>query len=565
MEEYLIFNTLSYPVLSILLLVPFLGAIVIFFMKNDNTIKLWTLIVTIATAALSLPLFFNWDYNTAKYQYAEKSDWFPFLDLSYVFGVDGISVLLVLLTTLVMPLCVLCSWTYIQTRFREFMAVILFMEAFMIGVFVSLNMVLFFIFWEAMLVPMFLLIAVWGGERKDYASIKFFLYTLLGSVFLLISIAALYIKTGTFFIPELMIHEYSFSFQMWIFIAFTLAFAIKIPMFPFHTWLPAAHVEAPVAGSVILASVLLKMGGYGFLRFCLTMLPNATIYCVPYLIFFSAVSIIIGGYLALGQSDIKKLVAYSSVGHMGFVTLGIFLLSDVGIKGAIMQMLNHGITTGALFILIGIIYERTHSRELSVNSALGMKMPIYVTFLVIFSLASFGFPGTNGFVGEFLVLLATFQQYKVAGVAAIIGAILAAAYMLRLVQKMVWADSDGHAHPEEEGSHTLTDMNMREIVTLSFLLFFVFWIGLNPKPVLNVMDKSVAHLVAHVEKAKQHQPDDAHHGHDKHKSHDNDENNDKHNSNDKHDNHKDESNGTQEHHSSEFEPDKTQTRLLVLK
>ncbi len=546
MEEYLILNTLSYPVLSVLLLVPFLGAIVIFFMKNDNIIKLWALIVTIATAALSLPLFFNWDYSTAKYQYAEKSDWFPFLDLSYVLGVDGISVLLVLLTTLVMPLCVLCSWTYIQTRFREFMAVILLMEAFMIGVFVSLNMVLFFIFWEAMLVPMFLLIAVWGGERKDYASIKFFLYTLLGSVFLLISIAALYIKTGTFFIPELMIHEYSFSFQMWIFIAFTLAFAIKIPMFPFHTWLPAAHVEAPVAGSVILASVLLKMGGYGFLRFCLTMLPNATIYCVPYLIFFSAVSIVIGGYLALGQSDIKKLVAYSSVGHMGFVTLGIFLLSDAGIKGAIMQMLNHGITTGALFILIGIIYERTHSRELSVNSALGMKMPIYVTFLVIFSLASFGFPGTNGFVGEFLVLLATFQQYKVAGVAAIIGAILAAAYMLRLVQKMVWDDSDGHAHPDEEGSHTLTDMNLREIVTLSFLLFFVFWIGLNPKPVLNVMDKSVAHLVEHVEKAKQHSaPDDKHHGNDKHNDQEGYE--------------------TKEHQSSEFKLEKNKTRLLVLK
>ncbi len=546
MEEYLILNTLSYPVLSVLLLVPFLGAIVIFFMKNDNIIKLWALIVTIATAALSLPLFFKWDYNTAKYQYAEKSDWFPFLDLSYVLGVDGISVLLVLLTTLVMPLCVLCSWTYIQTRFREFMAVILLMEAFMIGVFVSLNMVLFFIFWEAMLVPMFLLIAVWGGERKDYASIKFFLYTLLGSVFLLISIAALYIKTGTFFIPELMMHEYSFSFQMWIFIAFTLAFAIKIPMFPFHTWLPAAHVEAPVAGSVILASVLLKMGGYGFLRFCLTMLPNATIYCVPYLIFFSAVSIVIGGYLALGQSDIKKLVAYSSVGHMGFVTLGIFLLSDAGIKGAIMQMLNHGITTGALFILIGIIYERTHSRELSVNSALGMKMPIYVTFLVIFSLASFGFPGTNGFVGEFLVLLATFQQYKVAGVAAIIGAILAAAYMLRLVQKMVWDDSDGHAHPDEEGSHTLTDMNLREIVTLSFLLFFVFWIGLNPKPVLNVMDKSVAHLVEHVEKARQHSaPDDKHHDQDKHNGQKGYE--------------------TKEHHSSEFKLEKNKTRLLVLK
>ncbi|MCP4672708.1 MAG: NADH-quinone oxidoreductase subunit M, partial [Desulfobacula sp.] len=457
--------------------------------------------------------------------------------LHYVLGVDGISVLLVLLTTLVMPLCVLCSWTYIQTRFKEFMAVMLLMETFMIGVFVSLNMVLFFIFWEAMLVPMFLLIAVWGGERKDYASIKFFLYTLLGSVFLLVSIAALYIKTGTFFIPELMMHEYPFSFQMWIFIAFTLAFAIKIPMFPFHTWLPAAHVEAPVAGSVILASVLLKMGGYGFLRFCLTMLPNATIHCVPYLIFFSAVSIVVGGYLALGQSDIKKLVAYSSVGHMGFVTLGIFLLSDVGIKGAIIQMLNHGVTTGALFILIGIIYERTHSRELSVNSALGMKMPIFVTFLVIFSLASFGFPGTNGFVGEFLVLLGTFQQYKVAGVFAIIGAILAAAYMLRLVQKMVWDDSDGHAHPDEDGTHKLTDMNLREIVTLSFLLFFVFWIGLNPKPVLNVMDTSVAHLVEHIEKAKQHTaPSDKHGGHEK-----------------------------QEHHGSLFELEQNKTKMLVLK
>ena len=271
------------------------------------------------------------------------------------------------------------------------------------------------------------------------------------------------------------------------------------------------------------------------------MLPNATVYCVPYLIFFSAVSIVIGGYLALGQSDIKKLVAYSSVGHMGFVTLGIFLLSDVGIKGAIMQMLNHGITTGALFILIGIIYERTHSRELSVNSALGMKMPIFVTFLVIFSLASFGFPGTNGFVGEFLVLLGTFQQYKVAGFFAIIGAILAAAYMLRLVQKMVWADSDGHAHPDEDEKHVLTDMNLREIVTLSFLLFFVFWIGLNPKPVLNVMDTTVAHLVEHVEKAKQHSIQ-----------------NDKHNDHDKSGDHE-----TNEHHTDFLELKTDKTRLLV--
>lgn len=515
MEHYLILNTLNYPILSVLLIVPLLGAAVTFFLKNDGVIKAWALIVTLVTAALSLPLFFSWDYRTAKYQFAEKSDWFPFLDLNYVLGVDGISVLLVLLTTLVMPLCVLCSWSYIKDRFREFMIVTLLMEAFMIGVFISLNMVMFFIFWEAMLVPMYLLIAVWGGERKDYASIKFFLYTLLGSVFLLVSIAALYIKTGTFFIPSLMAHEYSMAFQVWIFLAFTLAFAIKIPMFPFHTWLPAAHVEAPVAGSVILASVLLKMGGYGFLRFCLPMLPNATIACTPYLIFFSAVSIVVGGYLALGQSDIKKLIAYSSVGHMGFVTLGIFLLSDIGIQGAMMQMLNHGVTTGALFILIGIIYERTHSREISENSALGMQMPIYVTFLVIFSLASFGFPGTNGFVGEFLVLLGTFQQYKLVGAVAILGAILAAAYMLRLVQKMVWADSDGHAHHGDDHGddhHELKDLNLREVVTLSFLAFFVFWIGLNPKPILNVMDTSVNHLVEQVDKATQHSASET--GHD---------------------------------------------------
>lgn len=521
MEQYLIHNTLSYPILSVLIIVPLIGAGVTLFLKGDFAIKAWGLLVTLITAALSIPLFTNWDFATSRYQFAEASEWFPFLNLNYVVGVDGISVLLVLLTTFVMPLCVLCSWSYIKDRFKEFILVTLLMETAMIGVFISLNTVLFFIFWEAMLVPMYLLIAVWGGERKDYASIKFFLYTLLGSVFLLVSIVALYIKTGTFFIPELMAHEYSFSFQMWIFLSFTLAFAIKIPMFPFHTWLPAAHVEAPVAGSVILASILLKMGGYGFLRFCLPMAPAATVYCVPYLIFFSLVSIVVGGYLALGQSDIKKLIAYSSVGHMGFVTLGIFLLSDDGIKGAMMQMLNHGVTTGALFILVGIIYERTHSREISKNSALGMMMPIYVTFLVIFALASFGFPGTNGFIGEFLVLLSTFKTNVAAGAFAILGAILAAAYMLRLVQKMVWADSDGHGHHDDHGDdhghgddthHALTDLNMREIGTLSFLVVFVFWIGLNPKPFLDVMDASVTQLLQQVSDGMKSLPSGGEHG-----------------------------------------------------
>ena len=305
----------------------------------------------------------------------------------------------------------------------------------------------------------------------------------------------MYVTTGTFFIPDLMAHHYSFSFQAWIFWAFTLAFAIKVPMWPVHTWLPAAHVEAPTAGSVILASILLKMGGYGFLRFCLPMAPAATMYFMPYLIAISIISIIFGGYLALGQSDVKRLIAYSSVGHMGFVTLGIFLLNDAGIKGAILQMVNHGITTGALFILVGIIYERTHSREISDNSALGMVMPIYVTFLVIFSLSSLAFPGTNSFVGEFLVLLASFKKYKVVGGLAVIGAILAAAYMLRLVQKMVWADSDGHAHGDHDNNHALADLNLRECCTLLVLTAFVFWIGLHPAPLLNIMDASVAHLL----------------------------------------------------------------------
>jgi NADH-quinone oxidoreductase subunit M len=521
MEHYLINNTLSYPILSVLVMVPLIGAFVTLFLKGDQMLKLWGLIVTVLTAALSLPLFSNWDFSTSKYQFAEMTHWFPLLNLDYVVGVDGISVLLVLLTTFIMPLCILCSWTYIKDRFKEFILVTLLMESFMIGVFISLNTVLFFIFWEAMLVPMYLLIAVWGGERKDYASIKFFLYTLLGSIFLLVSIVALYIKTGTFFIPELMGGDYSFGFQMWIFLSFTLAFAIKIPMFPLHTWLPAAHVEAPVAGSVILASILLKMGGYGFLRFCLPMAPAATIYCMPYLILFSIISIVVGGYLALGQSDIKKLIAYSSVGHMGFVTLGIFLLNDEGIKGAMMQMINHGVTTGALFILVGIIYERTHSREISKNSALGMIMPIYVTFLVLFALASFGFPGTNGFVGEFLVLLSAFKTMKVAGVFAIVGAILAAAYMLRLVQKMVWADSDGHGHHDDHGDghgeghdeHHLFDLNPREIGTLAFLVCFVFWIGLNPKPLLDVMDASVTQLIEQVNEGMKHLPSNGHGSH----------------------------------------------------
>ena len=500
MEKYLILNTLSYPVLSLIMLVPLVGALLSLLIKNETYLKIFGLLVTLATLVLSLPLYTCFDLHTAKYQFAELRHWFPLLKLHYVVGVDGISVLLVLLTTIIMPFCILCSWNYIKKRMGEFIFVTLVMETAMIGVFISLNTVLFYIFWEAMLIPMFLLIAVWGGARKDYASIKFFLYTLCGSIFLLVAIVALYVKTGTFFIPELMDQPFSFAYQMWIFLACALAFAIKIPMYPLHTWLPAAHVEAPTAGSVILASILLKMGGYGFLRFCLPMAPAATLYCMPYFIALSLISIIFGGYLALGQTDIKKLIAYSSVGHMGFVTLGIFLLNDQGLKGAILQMINHGITTGGLFIMVGMIYERTHSREIADNSALGMMIPIYVTFLGIFCLSSLAFPGTNSFVGEFLVLFGAFKKSVVVGFLAIPGAILAAAYMLRLLQRMVWHDSDGHAHHHDEAGgddhgHKLTDLSFREISMVVVLAIFVFWIGLYPTPLLKVMDASVTHLL----------------------------------------------------------------------
>jgi NADH-quinone oxidoreductase subunit M len=496
MNQYLLFNGPGFPILSVLLLLPLAGAVVCLFIRHETFLKLWGLAVTVAVMALSLPLYFLFDRSTEKYQFAETGQWIPALKLDYAVGVDGISLPLVLLVTCLMPLCILCSWRQIRERLAEFIFVLLIMESAMIGVFVSLNTVLFYIFWEGMLIPMYLLIAVWGGPRRDYASIKFFLYTFAGSVFLLVALIVLYARSGSFFIPDFMHLRYPFKVQMWIFICCAIAFAIKIPMYPFHTWLPAAHVEAPTAGSVILAAVLLKMGGYGFLRFCLPIAPDASLYCAPVIIAMSLAAISIGGYLALGQTDVKRLVAYSSVAHMGFVTLGIFLFSAQGAKGAILQMVNHGIITGALFICIGIIYERTHSRELEDNKALGMLMPGYVTFLGIFSLASFGFPGTSGFVGEFMVLAAAFADYMMVGALAVPGVVLAAAYMLRLLQKMAWADSDGHHG--QQGRSGLADINMREWFMLAVLAVFVFWLGFKPGLVLEVMDTSVVHLLKHM-------------------------------------------------------------------
>jgi NADH-quinone oxidoreductase subunit M len=482
--------TAGFPWLSVLIFTPLAAAGVAAGLRSERLLRGWTLGVTLAVAALSLPLYGRFDATTPAFQFVEQASWIPALKIQYAVGVDGISLLLVLLTTLIAPLCVLASWRYIALRVKEFMICLLIMESAMVGVFCALDFVLFFVFWEAMLIPMCLLIGVWGGPRKIYAALKFFIYTMAGSVLLLVALIALRLEVGSFSIPEMMGRPYAAGFQCWVFLAFALSFAIKVPMFPFHTWLPAAHVEAPTAGSVLLASILLKMGTYGFLRFCLPITPYATRVFMPYLLALSVVAVLYGGLAALAQSDLKKLVAYSSVGHMGFATLGIFVLNQAGLEGALLVMINHGVTTGALFIAVGIIYERLHTRELREAAGLGKYTPVFATFLGVFALSSLAFPGTNSFIGEFLVLRGGFEQAPVATLCAVPGVVLAAAYMLRMLQVTAWG---GTRNPNHAG---LLDLNLREVLTLAPLLVFVFWIGLHPQPFTRVMHASVQHLLS---------------------------------------------------------------------
>ena len=486
------FHSGSWPILSVLIFLPLAGMVVLPCLRSDGGVKLWTLAVTILNALLSVWLYTGFDAGTAAYQFQENLPWIPSVNIHYALGVDGISLLLILLTTFLTPLCILCSWRAISNRVKEFMVCILVMETAMLGVFMALDFILFYIFWEAMLIPMFLLIGVWGGPRKIYASVKFFLYTLAGSVLMPVALIALYLHSPvhTFSIPELMNQHYSATLQCWVFLALFAAFAIKVPMFPFHTWLPAAHVEAPTAGSVLLASVLLKMGGYGFLRFCLPMTPLGVQTFAPYVLALSVAGIIYGGFTALAQSDMKRLVAYSSVAHMGFVTLGIFVLNVSGLEGGLLQMLNHGITTGALFLCVGMIYERTHSRELAKATGIGKVMPIYVTALTVFGLSSLAFPGTNSFVGEFLILVGGFAHSKILGLLVIPGVVLSAAYMLRMLQRIIWG---GTHNPD---TSYLRDLNLREILTLVPLVALVLWVGFAPAPFLKVMHASVQHLLA---------------------------------------------------------------------
>ena len=484
--------TAGWPLLSVLIFSPLVAAAGAALIGSERVLRWWTLASTSLIALLSLPLWWRFDADTAAFQFREHATWIPALKIDYSLGLDGISVLLVLLTTLIMPLCVLASWNYIKVRVKEFMLCLLVMETAMIGVFSALDAILFFIFWEAMLIPMAILIGVWGGPRRIYASLKFFIYTMAGSVMLLVALIALRLQTGDFGIPGMMGGDYSPVFQGWVFAAFFLSFAIKVPMFPFHTWLPAAHVEAPTAGSVILASVLLKMGTYGFLRFCLPITPLAAQNFAPWILALSVVAIIYGGLTALAQSDLKKLVAYSSVGHMGFATLGIFSLNVNGLEGATLVMINHGVTTGALFICVGILYERLHTRELNAVAGIGRFMPVFTGFFGVFCLSSLAFPGTNSFIGEYLVLAGSFEHSKLVTICAIPGVILAAAYMLRVLQRVAWGGTNNPVHSG------LTDLNFREIVTLAPLLVFVFWIGLNPQPFIRVMHASVLQVLQYV-------------------------------------------------------------------
>ena len=480
--------------LSILIFLPLIGGILLAFVRSSpEFLKRISLGITLLNFLVSISLFVNFNTATHEMQFVERADWIPAFNIEYAVGVDGISILFVILTTLLTPLCVLVSWKSLTSRVKEYMVALLVMEAAMIGVFASLDFVLFYVFWEAMLIPMVLIIGVWGGSGRIYAAVKFFLYTLAGSLLLLVAIIVLYFLGGeTFNIVDLMDRDYSTTAQFWIFWAFFLAFAIKIPMFPFHTWLPDAHVEAPTAGSVILAGILLKMGGYGFLRFCLPMTPDASRAFAGIILVLSVVAILYGAYMALAQVDLKKLIAYSSVSHMGFVTLGIFVFNVQGVEGALMQMINHGITTGALFLMVGMLYERTHSRLLSDHGGLMKPMPKYGTMLVIFVLSSLGLPGTNSFVGEFLVLLGTFMTHPGLAALATLGIVMAAVYFLWMVQRVLF----GPISKSDNGR--LMDLDAREMAILIPMVFLVFWIGFYPDPLLSIMHVSVEHLLDQV-------------------------------------------------------------------
>jgi len=493
------------PILSVLVFLPLLGIIPLFFLsqKNDKVLKGYTLALSLAEFVLSLRLWFGFNETSAGMQFVERYNWLPQYGISYYVGIDGFSLLLIMLTTFLTPICVLATWEDVQFRVKEFMICLLFMMAGMIGVFISLDVFLFYVFWELQLIPMYLLIGVWGNPaRRVYAAVKFFLYTMFGSLLMLVAILVLYFyygkTTGTYTFDLLKLYDLGVPFQMqfWMFLAFALAFAIKVPMFPFHTWLPDAHTEAPTVGSVILAAVLLKMGTYGFLRFNMPLFPEAAYYFVPLFSILAIIGIVYGALVSMVQTDLKRLIAFSSVSHLGFVMLGLFTYTMQGVQGGIIQMINHGLSTGALFLIVGCIYERRHTRMIADFGGLSTPMPIYATIFMIVALSSIGLPGLNGFVGEFLILLGAFKVNKLYAAIAATGVIFAACYMLWMFQRVMFGKVTN------EKNAVLSDLSWREIAYFAPLLLFIVWIGVYPSTFLDKTKATTAQFVAKMEKAK---------------------------------------------------------------
>ena len=493
---------MDYPILSYLIFFPLVGVILLLFLgrEKEKLLKGITLGVTLVEFIFSLPLAFNFRAEMAGMQFSEYVDWIPTLGIAYRVGLDGISLWLVLLTTFLSVIAVLACWEDIKLHVKEFLICLLLLETGMVGVFVALDVFLFYVFWEVMLVPMYFLIGVWGNPaRRIYAAMKFVLFTLVGSLLMLVAILYIYFYhhsiTGQYTFDLMSWYELSLphSAQLWLFMAFGLAFAIKVPMFPFHTWLPDAHTEAPTVGSVILAAVLLKMGTYGFLRYNLPLFPEMSVDFVPVISILAIIGIIYGALVAMVQVDVKRLVAYSSVSHLGFVMLGLFTFNLQGIEGGIIQMINHGLSTGALFLLVGMLYERRHTRMIAEFGGLSRVMPIYATFFMIVTLSSIGLPGLNGFVGEFLILVGTFRTNVVYAVFAATGVILAAVYMLWMFQRVMFGEV---TNPKNEG---LSDMTKREVAVLLPVVILIIWIGVYPKPFLKPMEATVNSLIERIE------------------------------------------------------------------
>ncbi len=501
MTMYSFQSQIGFPILSVMTFLPTLGAVAMLLLMRGRPrlYKFTALAATGATFILSLLMLAKFDQYTADFQFIEKVNWIHRLGASYHMGVDGISVLLILLTTLLSLIIIPASWNYIKDRELGFFASFLFLETGMLGTFCARDLLLFYVFWEIMLIPMYFIIGVWGGPRRIYAALKFFLFTMAGSVLMLVAIVGIaYLARPNQYAPpvfdldQLQNAVFSFPVQMAAFLAFFIAFAIKVPMWPLHTWLPDAHVEAPTAGSVILAGVLLKMGGYGIIRFCIPLFPDAVAASIPYILILSIIAIIYGALVSLVQKDLKKLVAYSSVSHMGFVTGGIFAFSVIGLEGALLVMFSHGLLTGALFLMVGFMYERLHTREISAMGGLASPFPVMAAFLLFFTLGSLGLPGLSGFIGEFLSLLGLFTYNKAMAVVAAAGIILAAAYLLWMYLRVMFTET------RDQKWFRLSDLSLREIASLAPLAGLAVWVGVYPNTFINIIHPSASHLIDHM-------------------------------------------------------------------